>query len=742
MSSNSKVVPLNKGGPGPGNETALHERFRTLATERLEALLGHMLDQADDALFDHAEKAGSNQEQQMYFEAMRELRRARKALSEQFRDRLLAAYKGAALRREPGSDPDGPEDLSLVEDERLEEELAIDGMASKACTQHRQALDALCQRLNRDAGREYATVEVNPVAPQRICGALEEAAGELDMAIQPRLILYKLFDRFVMSELGGLYKELNQLFIDAGVLPTIRPQAPRKGEQRRQSPSASGMGPSAEAGADAHPGGMGSGISGREAEEAFAVLQNLLASHRGPGEWSGTGYTRGEPAPVQDVLQALSGLQLQAPQPLGATDGNGLVTVAPDQLKDQVRHQLVGSGSTARDLGQAEDDTIDLVSMVFDAVLEDVNLPDRIKALLARLQIPVLKVALLDRAFFSQQRHPARQLINEIAAAGVGWTDRGDGDQDPLFETITRIVNRVLEEFSDDVTVFDSAREELEAFLDQERARSGQIEARTRQAAEGKARVDTAREQVDAAIRERVGGRQLPDCAHRLLHEGWSQVLFITLLREGEDSDAWRQKLEVVDRLIWSLDPKPDYASRKQLVSEIPPLLKDLRADLDAVMFNPVEMTKLFKALEQEHIQTLSRQPARGAAPAADSAPDAEAGDGEEAAAEDEATDVVADGDDPLEAYRDQLDQVAIGTWFEFRDSGDDPLRAKLSARLDGGNRLIFVNRAGFKLADRRRDELADGLRQETVLMLDDNMLFDKALENVVASLRSMREAR
>lgn len=740
MTSDHKVVHLNQGAAARTGETALQVRFRKLANERLLAMLRHMLDQADDALFERAEKAGSNREQQLYFEAMREVRRGRRELEERFQERLEAAHGGEALRRQPAPGNDDPDGLSLVDDERLEEELAIDGMASKARTRHSRALDELCQRLNEDAGRAWANADSNPADPQRICGALEEAASGLDMAIQPRLILYKLFDRYVISELGGLYQELNQLFIDAGVLPTIRPRSPRTGQQSRRaptSPAQTGNAPSR----PQEPEGR-TEISGRDAEEAFAVLQNLLAARREPGEWSGTGYQGGgwSPAPVEDVLQALSGLQTEAPA-AAEESGDNVVHLSPDALKQRVRQQLSGGGDSPAQLGQAEDDTIDIVSMLFDAVLEDPNLPDSIKALLARLQIPVLKVALLDRAFFSQRNHPARRLINEVARAGVGWTESGRSGKDPLYEAIERIVTRVLDEFSDDVSVFENAREEFRQFLEEDRARARQIEERTRQAAEGKARVDSAREQVDAAIRERVGGRQLPECAHRLLHEGWSQVLFITLLREGDDSEAWRKKLDVVDRLVWSLDPKPDHAARKQLVSEIPPLLHDLRADLNAVMFNPVEMTKLFKALEQEHIRALSRKQD-------DPAPEepvAAEPDGSEPALESEADAPelpLAAGEDELQAYRDRLDQAEIGTWFEFRQDSGKHLRARLSARLNGGDRLIFVNRAGFKLADRRRDELADALRRETVLMLDDTMLFDKALESVVANLRSMRDAR
>ncbi|SEO81691.1 DUF1631 domain-containing protein [Aquisalimonas asiatica] len=727
MSSDRKVVNLGQSA-ARGRETALYARFRALADARLAALLRHMLDHTDDALFERAEKAGSNQEQRLFFEAMREVRRGRQDFEARFLKGLADAHAGAPMPGRHGaeSESSAPDVLSLVDDQDLEERLAIDGMISKARARSSEALAHLCERLDADAGREWATAATNPVDPARICATLEQAAAALHMDIQPRLIVYKLFDRYVMGHLGGLYQELNQLFIDAGVRPQIRPQGARPADQgHARAPRA----PSTNA-------PRAGGLPDRDADEAFAVLQNLLAAGRDTGEWSGTGYAAPETtANVTDVLQALSGLQGQAPA-ADPADGDTVVSLRPAVLKQRVRQQLTTSAGGAADLGQAEDDTIDIVSLLFDAVLDDPNLPDSIKALLARLQIPVLKVALLDRAFFTRRDHPARRLINEMARAGVGWTDSGRPGGDPLYQAIDGIVTRLLDEFIDDVAVFDNALQAFRQYLEDDCARARQIEERTRQAAEGKARVDTAKEHVDAALRERVGQRQLAECAHRLLYEGWSQVLFISLLREGADSDGWRHKLSVVDRLLWSLDPKPDHASRKQLVTEIPPLLHDLRSELNAVMFNPIEMTKLFKALEHEHIQTLSRgrdQTQALSEPVQQASEQADTAEPQEARPEDA---------DELAPYRERLNQVAVGTWFEFRQDSGKHLRAKLSARLSGGERLIFVNRAGFKLADRRRDELADALRRETVLMLDDNMLFDKALENVVSNLRAMRDAR
>ena len=80
------------------------------------------------------------------------------------------------------------------------------------------------------------------------------------------------------------------------------------------------------------------------------------------------------------------------------------------------------SRRSAQKANQLESMTIEMVAMLFDFIFETKDLPDGIKALLARLQIPVLKAAMLDGAFFAKKTHPSRLLVNALAQAGLGWS--------------------------------------------------------------------------------------------------------------------------------------------------------------------------------------------------------------------------------------------------------------------------------------------------------------------------------
>ncbi len=156
--------------------------------------------------------------------------------------------------------------------------------------------------------------------------------------------------------------------------------------------------------------------------------------------------------------------------------------------------------------------TIELVAMLFDFVFETRDLPDGIKALLARLQIPVLKAAMLDGAFFAKKSHPARLLINALAQAGLGWSP-AMGQEDPLYKKIDEIVHKILDGFTDNLAIFDELRDDLERYLaEEEKAAEANIQSTAEEINQNDRRTiatGVAKAEIERRI-EAVPGAQLP----------------------------------------------------------------------------------------------------------------------------------------------------------------------------------------------------------------------------------------
>jgi hypothetical protein len=183
----------------------------------------------------------------------------------------------------------------------------------------------------------------------------------------------------------------------------------------------------------------------------------------GPMRTTPAGYVPG--SPVMETPELGEGLaRLQAGE-TGFDLGGGTFVrfTGIPQGKHNVLRDLQESPLGGR-VNQLESMTIELVAMLFDFIFETRDLPDGIKALLARLQIPVLKAAMLDGAFFAKKSHPARVLVNALAQAGLGWSPPM-GHDDPLYQKIHDIVHKILDTFIDDLAIFETLRTDLEQFV-------------------------------------------------------------------------------------------------------------------------------------------------------------------------------------------------------------------------------------------------------------------------------------
>ncbi|WP_295516497.1 DUF1631 domain-containing protein [uncultured Pseudomonas sp.] len=725
MQNDVNVVHFKALGESSSRLPAVLLPVRDRAAQRLNASLQQLFDNADDALFEMADRAGSNQEQSLYFEAMRDLRLRRKSIErsflQQYFERFAALNNLVSGKPEMRLDSVSYEDLSLVQNDALEESVAVDTMVAKALSNNAMAISHLTIRFNTQLSSKLDDA-THPLGPRRLCEAFVEACRDLDTDIKVKLIIYKLFERFVLNGLGQLYAESNRQLVEAGVLPQLKavPQ---------QVPGRSAKGYSGRTPAHVN--------SEEDGQELFGTLQGLLAQLRVPasapvvGVSSGSGESLAAGADQAitsyDLMRLLSHLQQQVPgQSLDGYDLRAQLDTALGRISERSGRKRV--------VGQVDEDVINLVGMLFEFILDDLTLPDSLKALIARLQIPMLKVAVLDKTFFSRGSHPARRLLNEIAAASLGWGEQSDLQRDGLYQKVEQIVQRLLTDFVDDPEIFAELLSDFMAYVSDEQRRSELLEQRTRDAEEGRARAEIARLQVEHVLSQRLQEHQLPAAVQRVLREAWSQVLLLTCLKQGYESSEWRAALQTMDDLIWSIQPHHDVASRQRLLEMVPGLLKALREGLASAAFDPFSTSEFFTELESLHVQTFQQTRtdlAEGASVEAPAIPSA--GSVVDAPFElpGAAERIAGLTDESL----DWVDSLSVGAWLEIQDE-DQKLRCKLAAVIRPMGRLVFVNRTGMKVLDRTRDELALDYQEGRVRLLDDALLFDRAMTSVIGNLR------
>ena len=450
--------------------------------------------------------------------------------------------------------------------------------------------------------------------------------------------------------------------------------------------------------------------------------------------------------------------QLQSAQPSKPMDQNDIKNSVA-AMRDSIRNQLQSDEENTQVIAQDETNVIDLVSTLFDYILDDNELPMQMKALIGRLQIPILKVALTNKSFFGGEDHPARKLLNLLAKAGMSW-DENNKSSDALYKKVEEVVFVVLNEFRDDLSLFEKLLADFDEFYQQQQARLAAMDARTREAEENRARAETAKTVVQQALNRRLNGLKLPFSIVRLLQEGWRHVLYLSALKEGVESEPWKQAIKVVDALIWSmLPPAGDAQWIDRLKAVSPKLLNSLRKGLTSVNFDALQLQVLLAEIVKSHDEIIGgiNAPLVEILDPADSANKTREGSEpvvsmEQAISSPAPKEVKAvslpvaevstiyTGETlpPTDVNVIAVRRMAVGTWVEFLQS-EGAIRHRLVAKIHSSEKLIFANKRGIKAAELSMMQLAIELnKQRAIILTEQPQMFDRALLNVVDGLKKL----
>jgi len=272
------------------------------------------------------------------------------------------------------------------------------------------------------------------------------------------------------------------------------------------------------------PGGynlMPTGVS-YPVDPNFQAISSVL-TNRAVATVAEGGAPTGTPIDMGLLVNALSLLQ---------TAGTTETGKSPEAIKEELLEQLrkLDDSVDEKHVDRADEDIIDLVGMLFQFLVEDRNLPPEIQAILARLQIPYLKVALQDRHLFANKEHPARQLLDTLSTASVGWTEESD-PKGQFIEKITEITNDVLNNYEEDLSLFDQLNEDLKRFLERRKKRAVVAEKRVTEATLGREKVKKAKQTAASVLVDVMQDHTLPDTVRDILVKPWANVLI--LMRRG-----------------------------------------------------------------------------------------------------------------------------------------------------------------------------------------------------------------
>ncbi len=729
-----------------------------LVCQRLLGAVAGMLDKSDEALTALIGETQNQDAQALYQDTRKIILAQRQKLERGYHKFYLNEFRFRTSRLKESAQSfseHAASSLQLLGEDDLEETLKFKELATKLGRYCEEELGALDQRVGVLLGDANLESDANPFSPQAICDAYQQACHEVEAPAKVRGVLMKLFDDHVMDEVRSIYKAVNALLVKNSILPKIRYGVSKKKDGK---PRAAGGKPGAagtRAEDDEPEAEEAKAAAGAGEASIFSLLQSLVAS--------GAGLVGAAPAlaPGQVPLQGAELLgSLTRIQRGDASAIPGGLPAAGSETGNVLRE--LKTSSFGAGMAQMDAMTLDIVAMLFDQLFDDPQIPIGLKGLIGRMQIPMLKVALADKSFFSKKTHPAREVLDTFGDIALRLPPDFTSSS-PLFAKLEAIVQQLLDGFQEDVAIFDAAKEQLRAIIVEEDRR---VEAETQAVAERAAQAEglaVAKTAAEDEVKVRVQAHKLPGPVLEFLIEHWLRHLLLIHAKAGHGSAEWKDAVAVMDQLIWSVEPKKTPEERRELAAAVPGLVKRLTAALRELGADDQVRIGFFGELVKYHTELLGTgAKAKGAAapePVAAPAPGAAApkaptldftapvtvnnpyGGGQVQVSGLDFT-AGATSKSKAGAIVDPPEDLDMGrTWVEFRPKGEQEHRAlKLLFVPPKKTRYVFTDRKGKTFLELTRTELVRQLRTGEAVRLEgepEEPLFDRIMHGLVDKLRA-----
>jgi hypothetical protein len=299
---------------------------------------------------------------------------------------------------------------------------------------------------------------------------------------------------------------------------------------------------------------------------------------------------------AQAMAQVQQQLVAQADATAAAAPGaQAAAPASPDQIIREIRERSQALKAAAG--SPAERATVELVALLFQSILTEDRIPATIRVWFARLQMPVLRVAIAEPDFFSSDDHPARRLIDRMGACVMGFEGSSDMVGPALENEIKRIV-QVVEAFPDTGRrVFQTVLNEFEKFLESYYADQNETARMGISLAQQVEQRETLAIQYTIELRKLIDEVAVQDGVREFLFKIWADVLATTAVRHGGQSKEVKVVREAATELLWTASAKTTREERAEVIRRLPPLLATLRHGMSAAGMSAQRQEDAIKAL-------------------------------------------------------------------------------------------------------------------------------------------------
>ncbi|MBK7423197.1 MAG: DUF1631 domain-containing protein [Propionivibrio sp.] len=775
--ASNKIVSLNGLGRDRNPGLRILAECRDQLVDGLCGWLREVATPVADELLLLADSTREKEQQKRYIDLRADIETDWSPLIDTFRRELSAEAERCQNKRNPEED-NRPAPLEVPEFEGLQlladEDLSAHIVIREFSAQLAESCDAELYTLNRRVaallGDDELNDSSNPLAPGIICSALSDACATIGPDAETRLLLLRRLERHLHPALPLIYQQINAYLIERNILPDLKRSYRRSSALGSANTFSSSV--QASPGAAGIAGGVaGVGIADSSGEGILDALQRLAQARGGqaPAGLSGSGGSVAagsfaaapqgvmlDSATINQLL--LSSLNTLQHAPAGEAGG---------QIVNQVR--AVRESENAQQVGGLEAVTIDIVAMLFDFIFDDAHIPVAIKALLSRLQIPVLKVAMLNPGFFADRQHPTRRFLGSVSGISIRWGSSVD-ETDPFYCKLAELVERIQAEFENDVEVFGTALAELEAFVDEREGEENSTALTAANIVIQREQESDGWERAQRTVQYFRSISKLPPLIDNFLGEHWVGVLQAIAVSDDEDGTDWQAATEAMKNLAWSIEAKKSPEDRSTLISLLPGLLAQLNKGLESIHTAPAQRSAFFDELVRYHSAALKGELPAAPAPEVLAASEPDKAEKADTAVEPlapveltpsfkpqeegdllvmrsvdngvEVEEIMLVGASPIWRADDrqilrEVNELKRGDWVEFRDEEGLTNRERLNWISPQKGILLFSNHRSAKAISIAPEALVRQIRDGNASILHSEPIFEHALSGALESMNA-----
>lgn len=593
--------------------------------------------------------------------------------------------------------------LDLVDLNDFEDFLAVERMVNIGEDLYRIPLEALQIRVAELAGADPLLLRL-PEHVAQLSRALQQVleAYKIPPKLTPRI--YDFFVTHFLRRLDDFFATLNEHLVAAGVRPELEAEIRARGSllkkldrpQRRAPPSpgtAPQEQPVAQPRTETLP-DLGAPQAQARAPESrpqqlYSSVVNALNFKR-EAEGGTVPAGSGPVADAQAVVDALAQLQ-QSSEALEQIQSAG--SIADYLLTHAGEAQGLGAGNG---ISVENRNQLEMVDSLFGTIQSKLDVSTGLKPALGNLQIPLARLALLEPHFFLDPEHPARSLVDKLAllASSANFPNR------MLEARVEAIIDNIVNNYDRDAGVFDQALTGVEKLVQQQAHAHARNVERVVKAQEGKEKLNSARDAVDAIVRDTLPGSDIPQVLLDLIESGWRDLMVLTHIKQGADSREWQEHLRTLDLLTtWLVQQQQGDIDEDLVVErsmEAEPFIDLLEQQVSAALPGNVSIQAVLDEL---------RAIFAGEAPlvtAAAAPPEAAGGEAVSAARRKRIDKTLR-----LRRWVRRVEQLETGNWLNYRDRAGQRHRMQLAWISDDRERFLFVNDRGQKVAELNKVQLA-----------------------------------